>query len=60
MKAYHHNKLIKRLMRQARLRAWASIKDNSDVKELTGEHRQHKIDTYKKLQETRNLINIPK
>jgi len=54
-KAYVHNRLIRRLFRQARKKAWAQIANHPDVLPLVEEQRQKKADNYRSLQSTKSV-----
>ena len=57
---YYHNRMIDRLFSEARRKAWASIRENSNVSALIEEQRQQKVDKLKKRVDTTNILNIPK
>ena len=66
MKAYYHNDIIKKLFDTAKRKAWAKIKNDPRVVELTKEYKDRKIDNlasnkqtrnYKKQEEINNLLN---
>jgi hypothetical protein len=58
MKAYHHNKVIRSLFRKARLKAWAQMKQNSEVQRLIEEDNQRKAQTNRKLKKTQQYESV--
>ena len=58
MKAYHHNKVIRSLFRKARLKAWAQMKQNSEVLRLIEEDNQRKAQTNRKLKKTQQYESV--
>jgi hypothetical protein len=60
MKAYRHNILIKALFDRAIDRAWASLRDNPQVIQLQNEKRNLIRNNNTSLQNTTNIINLPK
>ena len=58
MKAYHHNKVIKRLFYKARQKAWAEMKQNSEIQELIQKHRESKALQNRKLKKTQDFYGI--
>ena len=55
MKAYVHNRLIKRLFDRARRQAWAQVKQNSEARALMQEQKHLEILNRQRLRETSNL-----
>ena len=63
MKAYLHNKLIRKLFRDAKMKAWAKMKKDGKVQALIEEDRRLKIQNKKSLRKTselQNVLSIPK
>ena len=58
MKAYHHNKLIRRLFYKARRKAWAEMKANSEVQALIEADRQLKAKQNRKLKKTQDFYGV--
>ena len=58
MKAYHHNKVIRSLFHKARLKAWAQMKQNSEVQRLIEEDNQRKAQTNRKLKKTQQYESV--
>ena len=52
MKSYLHNKLIRRMFQKAKMKAWAQMKQNSEVIRLIEEDRRLKAQQKRKLKET--------
>jgi hypothetical protein len=57
---YWHNRAIDRLFQQARRKAWASIKQQSDILELIQEQQRKDFAQIQKRRQTANILNIPK
>ena len=57
---YYHNRMIDKLFSEARRKAWASIREDSNVSALIEEQRQQKVDKLRKRVDTANILNIPK
>ena len=57
---YWHNRAIDRLFQQARRKAWASIKEQSDILELIQEKQRKDFAQIQKRRQTANILNIPK
>ena len=58
MKSYLHNKLIRRIFRKARLKAWAQMKQTSGVQQLRAEKLQLKNQQRETLVETTPLLQM--
>ena len=58
MKAYLHNKLIRRLFYKARLKAWAMMKANSEVEALIQADRELKARQNRKLRKTQEAESV--
>ena len=58
MKAYHHNKLIRALFRKARLKAWAQMKNDSEVQRLIAEENARKALQKRKLKKTQDFYGV--
>ena len=58
MKAYHHNKLIKRLFKEARQVAWAQMKQDSEVQQLILEERRLNTHTIRKLKQSQQVSTV--
>tara|TARA_R110002012_G_scaffold213740_1_gene384820 strand:- start:601 stop:1611 length:1011 start_codon:yes stop_codon:yes gene_type:complete len=54
-KGYVHNRLIRKLFLDARRKAWASLQDDPQVRELIAENRQRQIRAQQSLDETRSV-----
>ena len=54
MKAYHHNKMIKRLFDKAKKQAFAEIQNDPEVRKLKGEKIKRDITERQRLNETTN------
>jgi len=57
---YWHNRAIDRLFQKARRKAWASIKEQSDILELIKEQQKKDYAQIQKRRQTANILNIPK
>jgi hypothetical protein len=57
---YWHNRAIDRLFQKARRKAWASIKEQSDILELIREQQKKDFAQIQKRRQTANILNIPK
>jgi len=57
---YYHNRIIDRLFKQAKARAWASIKDDPRIAKVVEEQRLEKLRQVDKRQTTANILNIYK
>ena len=57
---YYHNRIIDRLFKQAKARAWASIKDDPRIAKVVEEQRLEKARQIGKRQTTANILNIYK
>jgi hypothetical protein len=55
MKSYLHNKLIRRMFQKAKMKAWAQMKQNSEVIRLIEEDKQLKARQKRRLRETSAL-----
>ena len=58
MKAYLHNKLIRKLFRDAKMKAWAKMKKDGQIQALREEDRRLKIQNKKSLRKTSELQNV--
>ena len=56
MKAYHHNKKIRKIFNDARMRAWAKMKQNSEVQAELNRQRQLEIENKRTLKQTQGLL----
>ena len=54
MKAYNHNKVIKRLFTTAKRRAWASLRNDPDVQALIADRKRQQAQNYRTLSGTRD------
>ena len=59
-KDYWHNRQIDIIFRRARQRAWAKLKQNSDILALRDEQMREKREQLRKQRETGNILNIYK
>ena len=57
---YYHNRIIDRLFKQAKARAWASIKDDPRIAKVVEEQRLEKVRQVDKRQASANILNIYK
>ncbi len=57
---YYHNRVIDRLFKQAKIRAWASIKDDSKIAEVIEKQRLEKLAKVNKRTASANILNIYK
>ena len=57
---YYHNRMIDLIFQKARRKAWASIKDSSDIVKLIRDQRDRKFGKIEKRRNTTNILNIPK
>ena len=57
---YWHNRAIDKLFQKARKKAWASIRERSDIAELIKEQRTKDQAQLLKRRQTANILNIPK
>ena len=57
---YYHNRMIDLIFQKARRKAWASIKDNSDIVKLVRDQRDRKFGKIEKRRNTSNILNIYK
>ena len=57
---YYHNRMIDLLFQKARRKAWASIKDQSNVIKLIRDQKQKDFGQIQKRRETANILNIYK
>ena len=57
---YYHNRVIDRLFKKAKARAWASIKDDPRIAKVVEEQRLEKLRQVNKRQTTANILNIYK
>ena len=57
---YWHNRAIDRLFQNARRKAWASIKEQSDILELIIEQQKKDFEKIQKRRQTANILNIYK
>ena len=57
---YYHNRMIDLIFQKARRKAWAAIKDNSDIVKLIRDQRDRKFGKIEKRRNTTNILNIPK
>ena len=57
---YYHNRIIDRLFKQAKARAWASIKDDPKIAEVIEKQRLEKLAQVTKRTTTANILNIYK
>ena len=57
---YYHNRIIDRLFKQAKARAWASIKDDPKIAEVVEKQRLEKLAQVTKRTTTANILNIYK
>jgi len=57
---YYHNRIIDRLFKSAKKRAWASIKDDPSIAKLIEKQRLEKLEQISKRTTTANILNIYK
>ena len=57
---YYHNRIIDRLFKRAKKRAWASIKDDPNISRLIEKQRLEKLEQVSKRTTTANILNIYK
>ena len=57
---YYHNRVIDRLFKQAKARAWASIKDDPKIAEVIEKQRREKLAQVDKRTASANILNIYK
>ena len=60
MKAYRHNKILAALFRRVAKRAWADLRNNSEVKALIEDRKRLIKKNRTSLRDTQNLMSIPK
>ena len=59
-KDYWHNRQIEIIFRRARQRAWAKLKQNSDILALRDEQMREQAEQLRKRRDTGNILNIYK
>jgi len=57
---YYHNRVIDTLFRNAKKRAWASIKDDGEIARVIEEQRLKKVAQVNKRTTSQNILNIYK
>ena len=60
MTAYLHNRLIRQLLNRESRAAWASIRTQPNVMNIINEQRTSKLNNLTRLNETRNVMSLPK
>ena len=58
MKAYHHNKVIRKIFTKARQRAWAKMRQNSEVQALIEADRQKQARTNRQLKKSQDFYGV--
>jgi hypothetical protein len=57
---YYHNRIIDRLFKRAKKRAWASIKDDPNIARVIEKQRAEKLAQIDKRTASANILNIYK